>query len=236
MVSVVLDLLVVGIVVASIVLAYRKGLIRTLFSLLGGILAITLAVSFSAPFATWLNASYVGPAVRNSVLAAINEEPLEEDYETSLATVNVSQKLQNMPNSLREFLESIQIDPDQAKEEAEKNEGTTVSARAKLLETVTDPISETISKTIAIILLFILFFIILFIISLLLGAVFKVLPFGRSLNRVGGILLGALRGLLLAMLFGMIVHSFASFNNVVSFADIENTWLLKYINQINPIF
>ena len=235
MVSIILDLVVLGIVVASAILAYKKGFIKTLFSLVGGIAAVVLAVSFSEPVAAWLDSTFVGPAIKSSVLTAVNGSPLTEDYDTALESIDVSDKLQEMPESLRTFLESINIDVEDAITKAEENKAASAAAREQLISDITAPISATISKAIALVALIIIFFALLFVASLLLNAIFKLLPFGKTLNQVGGVLFGVARGILLVMILGAILYGFAKGNSLISLEDIEKTWVLKWVNAVNPV-
>ncbi len=235
MIAIILDLLVLGVVIGSAILAYKKGFIKTLFSLVGGIAAVVLAVSFSEPVAAWLDSAYVGPAVKNSVLTAVKGSPLDEDYDESLESIDVSDKLREMPEALRTFLESINIDVDDAISKAEENKATSAAAREKLISDITAPISATISKVIALIGLIILFFALVFVASLLLNAIFKLLPFGKTLNHVGGVLFGVARGILLVMVLGAVLYGMGKGNSLISLEDIENTWILKWVNALNPI-
>ncbi|MBR2013092.1 MAG: CvpA family protein [Clostridia bacterium] len=235
MIAIILDLLVLGIVVGSAILAYKKGFIKTLFSLVGGIAAVVLAVSFSEPVAAWLDAAFVSPAIKSSVLAAVNGSPLTEDYDEALESIDVSDKLREMPEALRSFLESINIDVEDAVSKAEQNKAESAAAREQLISDIVAPISSTISKVIALIGLTILFFALLFVASLLLNAIFKLLPFGKTLNRFGGVLFGVARGILLVMVLGAILYGLGKGNNVISLEDIEHTWILKWINAFNPI-
>ena len=234
-ISIILDILVVAIIAVSAFFAYRKGFIKSLFSLLGGVIAIVLAITFCTPVASWLDAAVVGPAVRNSVLTAVNGSPLTQEYDTALETVDVSEKLQQMPESLRTFLESLNIDVDSAIDMAKENEADSVAARQQLIEDITAPISATVSKAIALIVLIVVFFLLLFVASRLLNVIFKLLPFGTSFNHVGGTVIGLIRGILFVMIFGLVAHWFAYGNTLISYADIEGTWILKFINAYNPI-
>ena len=235
LIAIILDLLVLGVVVGSAILAYKKGFIKTLFSLVGGIAAVVLAVSFSEPVAAWLDSAFIGPAVKSSVLTAVNGSPLTEDYNEALESIDVSLKLREMPEGLRSFLESINIDVEETIFKAEQNKASSVDAREQLISDIVAPISATISKVIALIGLIIIFFLLLFVASLLLNAIFKLLPFGKTLNHVGGVLFGVARGILLVMVLGAILYGLGKGNYLISLDDIENTWILKWVNAINPI-
>lgn len=230
----ILDLIIVALAGVSIYFAYRKGMIRTLFSLAGGVVAIVLALYCSAPVSAWVNRTYIDPAVHNAVLTAVNGSKPAEAYDEAIKKVDVAGNLQKMPDSLRSFLETMKIDVSAVQKSAEESRENSIAAREALIDSIASPVSKTVSKAITLIGLFILFFIALFIISRLLEAVFKVLPFGKKLNRFGGVLFGVLRGCLLVLIFCAVLYGLACGNVLVSLDDLDHTYLLKWINQINP--
>lgn len=235
MVAIILDLLAVLIIALSVYLAYRKGLIKTLFSLVGGIVAVVLAVSLSVPVANWIDEQFVGPTVRTTVLTAVNGSALVTDYEQAMNSVDVAQKIREMPDSLRSFLESLNVDIDGIIASASRAQANTADAKEALISSIAAPVSEAISKAIALIGLVIIFFILLLVVSRLLDAVFRVLPFAKSVNQVGGILFGVIRAALLVLLFSTVVYWLAHGNVLISPQDLNSTVLLKAVNQINPI-
>lgn len=231
----ILDVLVVAIIALSVFLAYKKGLIKTLFSLVGGIVAVVLAVSLSTPVATWLNSQFIGPAIRNTVLTAVNGSSLSQSYDEALNSVDVAGKLQEMPENLREFLEKLNVDIDGIVSSAEQSKANSIAAKEALIDSIATPVSEAVSKAAALIGLAVVFFILLFVVTRLLDTVFRILPFGKSLNKAGGMLFGAVRALLIVMLFGAVVYGLARGNVLLSMEQLENTLILKTINQFNPI-
>lgn len=231
----VLDVLVVAIIALSVFLAYKKGLIKTLFSLVGGIAAVVLAVSLSGPVASWLNTQFIEPTVRDTVLTAVNGSSLGQSYDEAINSVDVAGKLQEMPENLRMFLENLNVDIDEIVASAEETRENSIAAKEALIDSIVVPVSQTISKAIALIGLALIFFILLFVATRLLDTVFRVLPFGKSFNKVGGILFGAIRALLIVMLFGAVVYGLAGGNVLVSMEELENTLILKTVNQFNPI-
>ncbi len=235
MISIILDVLVVAIIVLSVVLAYRKGLIKTLFSLVGGIAAVVLAISMSAPVAEWIDEKFVGPTVQSAVLTAVNGSPLSEGYDTALEKIDVAEKIEQMPQELRAFLEKMNIDVEGVQASAEQSAAQTAAAREQLIMDISAPVSATISKAIALIALVVIFFLLLFVASRLLDTVFRVLPFGKKLNHAGGLVFGMVRALLFVMLFGAVVYGLAMGNVWLSLDDVENTFILNFINQYNPI-
>ena len=233
--AIVLDILIIAIVALSVFLAYKKGMIKTLFSLVGGILAVVLAVWLSTPVANWLDREYIGPAVHSAVLSAVNGSSISESYDDALETVDVVETLKEMPDSLRSFLESINVDVDAIIAEAENAVSDSAAAKDQLIASIAEPISSTVSKAAALIGLALIFFILLFVVMHLLNAVFQMLPFGKSFNRVGGIIFGVVRAILIVMVLGAVIYGLACGNILLSVEELDQTILLKNINKINPI-
>lgn len=233
--AIILDILVVVIFAVSVYFAYKKGLIKTIFSLLGGIIAVVLAIMLSNPVAGWLNEQFIGPTVRNTVLTAVNGTSLAENYDEALQAVDVVGKLQEMPEGLRDFLENLNVDIDSIVSSAEQSKADSISAKEQLIDSIASPVSDAISKAAALIGLVIVFFLLLLIVTRLLDTVFRVLPFGKSLNRMGGLIFGVVRALLIAMIFGAVIYGLACGNVLLSLDELDQTFLLKTINQYNPI-
>ncbi len=231
----ILDLIVVAILIASVWLAMKKGFIKTVFSLVGGLVAVVLAVMFSTPVANWLDTEYVRPAIRKTVLTAVNGNDLVADYDQAIASIDVAGKLEEMPESLRGFLEKMNVDVDKIASEAAQSQAQTAAAREQLIDSIAVPVSQAVCKAAALIGLFLIIFLLVFIVSRLLDAVFRVLPFAKSINQTGGMILGLIRGVLLVLIFGAVAYGFAMGNLLINAEQLEQTYLLKWINQVNPI-
>ena len=233
--AIILDILVLGIIGVSVFLAWKKGMIKTIFSLVGGIAAIVLAVSMSTPVAKWINEEYVSPSVRKTVLTAINGSDVGKSYDEALASVDVVDKLQEMPPKLRSFLEKLDVDVEAIMSSADKTKEDSVAAKEKLVNSIADPVSETVSKAIALVGLFVIFFLALLVATFLLDKVFSVLPFAKSINKSGGVIFGLIRALLLVFVLGAVAYGLASGNVLLSMEELNKTFLMKWINAINPI-
>ncbi len=233
--AIVLDLIAVAIFALSIFLAYRKGLIRTLFSLLGGIVAVSLAFSLLAPVSGWVEEKLIGPAVHKTVLTAVNGARPEGEYEEALAAVDVASALREMPDGLRDFLDSIHADVDGIIAAAEQNRANTLAAKEQLIDQIASPISGAISRALSMVAMVIIFYLLMLVASRLLDAIFRLLPMGKTINRVGGVIFGIVRGGLLLMLFGAILYWLAQGNVLILPSQLSKTFLIELINQYNPI-
>lgn len=232
---VLLDLLILVISGLSIFFAYKKGLIRTLFSLVGFIAAVALAFSFCEPVAAWVDSQFIKPAVQEIVLDAINGGKVEGDYDEALSQVDVVVTLREMPEPLENFLENINVDINKLIEGAEKAEADSLTAKERLVESIVVPVSAAISKTVTLIVLIAVFLALLYVITRLLDAVFKVLPVAKSINKIGGIICGLVRAGVLSLIVSAAIYGLACGNILFNIAQLEDTYLIKWINDVNPI-
>ena len=134
--AIILDILVLVIMILSVWSAYRKGLIKTLFSLIGGIVAVILAVQLSVPVANWIDDRFVGPTVRDTVLTAVNGSALGGSYDQALESIDVVEKLQEMPESLRSFLETLNVDVDSIVSSAQQSQSDSIAAKERLITSI----------------------------------------------------------------------------------------------------
>lgn len=155
--NIILDIILVGLIGGSVALGYHKGLIKTLFSLVGSLGAIVLAVLLNDPFS----------------------------------------------GLIRDVLFT------------EMEEGA--------------------AKLAAFLVLIVVCYVALFVASHLLDTVFRVLPFGKTLNKGGGIAIGVLRGALFALIMGAVVYYLVQADVWVTAEDVDNTLLLGEVNEFNPI-
>lgn len=155
--GIILDIIVLAMIGGSAYWAYRKGLIKSLFSLVGGIGAIALAVALHGT---------VAEGLRTALFSEMN---------------------------------------------------------------------MMVAKAASFLVLIALCYAGLFVASRLLDVVFRVLPLGKKANKIGGIIVGVIRGLIFALIFGVTVYNLSKGEVLISTEDVENTFLLRWLNQLNPL-
>lgn len=233
--AIILDLIVLAVFAVSVFTAYKKGLIKTAFSLLGGIAALVLAINLCVPVGNWLGEKFVYPAVRNTVLTAVNGSELGQSYDEAVESIDVVNKLQEMPESLRKFLETLNVNVDEITASANQTRENTKAAKEQLIDSIVQPVSQTISTAVALIGLVVVLFAAIFIVGRLLDAIFRLLPFASGVNKIGGMIFGALRGLLFVLILSAVIYGLACGNILVSLDKLEDTVLIRLINDYNPI-
>lgn len=226
--NLILDLVVVLLFVLCAVLGFRKGALATLLSLVGGIAALAGAFFLAAPIGTFLSQSVVAPAMTAPVVAKLSEiTGISADSSASLASV-----LQNPPAELNKFLSLFGTNAQTVLDGAEQ--GLEPVAKA-----IVTPVADMLSFAIA---FFILLSIFLVVVRLLiyLARRFNAIPVLGGANRVLGLVLGALKGLVFAWVFCavfyLVLPYFQSSENAFFAAvDAEKTYIFRFLHDFNPV-
>lgn len=234
--AIIIDIIIVAIIALSAFLAYKKGLIGTLFSLLGTVVAVVLSVVLCTPVSGVIDSSVVNPAVKSYIVKVVDSTSIGKTYEEILAGGDaIADKIQQMPESLKSVLDVAGIDSQKIVSAAQS--GVSVD---EIISDIAAPISMTISRVVSLVGLFIILFIGLWVVSRLMTAVFSLLPIGKTFNTVGGLVFGIARGLLIVFVIATLFTALSkgvdpNGNNIFSNKTIENTYVLKTVADYNPI-
>ncbi len=219
--NLVLDILVIGIVVGSVILGWRRGFIKSISGLLGLVLAIFVVSSFAQPIAEKLDDAVVRPWAVNQVIKT--QEGLTPDApieQLDLAVVNqgIADKFgvnilgvdhSSGASTVGDYIESVI-----------KHIGVTV----------------TVSMALATIGLFALTWIGVRLIGLLLRPILK-LPVLRQFNGILGVMAGLVSAALILMVLVYAVELIGGSrpDAVLGAQTVEKTYIFKHIAQINPL-
>ncbi len=239
--SIIIDIILIAIVAVSAFLAYKKGFIGSLFSLVGMIAAVVLSVMLCTSVSGYINDNYVNPAVKSYIVSIVDSTSVGKSYEQALENgSDIVKNINEMPDSLKSVLDLAGIDTNEIIAEADKTQSQASTAVDNLINKIADPISTAISRVSALVGLFVVISLALWVVCKLLTAVFNVMPVGKKLNKAGGIAFGIVRGLVIvfvvATLFGAVSKSVEpDSNHLFSNKTIQSTILLKTVNDCNPI-
>lgn len=216
------DLILAAVILLFAFFGWRKGALATLISLVGGIAAVTLAVSLASPISATLADSVVAPALRDPISAVVENAVEESGSLTAL--------LQTPPDSIRPLFELIGVDT-AAFPSAETTEALT--------ETLVGPAANMLSFAVAFLVLFLLFLVAVRIL-LTLAKKFNKIPVLGKANRALGLVIGLLQGLLFAWVCACIFHFFLPTlmtGQAALFASFDEnaTVLYKALHSTNPI-
>lgn len=174
--AILIDLIVIGILLLSTFLGYKKGLIGVVFKIVSTLIAIVIALILFKP---------VSGYIMNNTQFAQN---IETTIVEKLATENIeSGKIKEEDSQLPSVI------VDYINEEVTKNVN---DARNTVVEVIAKNLAKTAIELIVIVGIFIAVRILLIFAKVILQAIAE-LPIIKQFNEVGGILYGLLRGALL---------------------------------------
>ncbi len=190
--SIILDVIVVGLIVLGIILGIKRGFVRTVIELAGYILVLIIAATAAEPISEAVYDSFIRQTVEESISVAISETAVESVEPT------IDSVFENMPESLDKLLEFYSISSDTLKQSL----GSQVDGASEgLAIRIADVLAVPIQSLIRLIFVALLFIIGLFVVRFLArfcNSVAKALPLVGSLNKALGGVAGALKGLAIA--------------------------------------
>lgn len=199
--SIIIDLIIVGIIALCIFLGYKKGLTKAVFDIFSFIIAIVLSVILFNPVSAFVKQNtQIDDNIKQSVISIVkddgeNEEKVKEDS--------------NLPQAMVDYIN-------------ETIENTAKEVKKNAVEVAAEKISD-VSINIGVgIILFIAIRLILMIVGLFLKMVTD-LPIIKQFDKTGGIAYGVLKG-------GIIVFVILALISFIS-PMIEQTGLVVAINK-----
>jgi len=234
--STLLDLLIVAIIGVSIFLGIRRGLIRSVIQLAGSVVALILALVFSASLGSYIDANFVNAPMREWVIGQLSVS----DENVSATELDFDDLFASRPEFLVETCDflGVNLDEIQASYESLKTDGVE-SAKSAIVTRMVDPLSAVISRAIAFAVIFLVATIAILVISLFSRFLDK-LPVVKQMNKLGGGILGAVTGLLLCFILVSIVSTASKYVMKDYTAEDrdqirENTIVYKIFYNINPL-
>jgi uncharacterized membrane protein required for colicin V production len=208
----ILDIVIIALIVLGAFSGYKKGLVGVLVSFVGIILSIFLAFVLQAPLANYLeNETSVGKNINQTIQESLNKQ-LNVNNDNENTAINSNENVYNM--TLKMLTNN-------------NEQGLTVEQSSKL-------ITSFILKGISFITVFIIVFVICYILQMALNIVFE-LPILSSVNKLGGLGIGALKAFIKIIIILAII-SFASplpvFNDLVKIIQNSTICNLIYTNNI----
>lgn len=202
--SIIVDLIILGILILCIALGYRKGLTGSLLKIISFVLAIVIAFVLFKPVSNFIITKTdwddnLEQSIRDVILAKENNEAEEKDEEQN----------QNMPDVMMEYINN-------AVEEAGEE------AREGIADATARDMAVTIINAGTWIGLFILARIVLFFVKGLASLITK-LPVIKQFDKLGGIIYGMVEGVVI--IYGVLA--------ILSFGSpmLSNTGILSAIQQ-----
>ncbi len=217
-----IDLIIVAILLICVLIYSKRGFIKSVFGVVGFVVAVALAFALSGPLSNFTYENAVKPTVTTAIEGAIS------DTQGAIKD-NI---IEALPSFIKNNISDFNMD-----------NSDFIASNIDTPETMAEKICESVVRPTATYLLEIIFFLILFIVlSIVLKFVVKILNkvFSFSivgkLNSVLGGVIGIIMGVIFALIFTLVINLIVSLNggfSIFTGDNINNTLLFKWIiNQI----
>ncbi len=202
----ILDIIILALIVIGAFFGYKKGLIGILFSVIGMIAAIVLALILQTSVAKSLYSTSIGQGINTTIKDQINNL--------------VKENLNNSDSAEEEKIDFYGILIDKVANEEE-------------IQKVSDDVTMTILKGLSFVLIFFIVTLISYILQMILNVVFN-LPILNSVNNIGGVIFGILKMLVKIYIVLAIIYfvSTVPFTKMVT-DMIDSSMLTKFLYNNN---
>ncbi len=229
-----LDIILALIFILFAVDGYKKGFIKSVFGIGITIVSVIVAMNFYAPLADFFRSTVIYGELTDNL-----HEKIEEYIADALDEDSLGELLNDAPTGIAALLSGFGTGTDEVAEKYNEliTAGETGIAE-KISDYIVDPAAETLSAALAVLVVFIASVLVLNIVMRLLDLIFK-LPILNFANKLGGFVIGAFTGLLVAFVFCTVMHFALPYLPGLGISiDAENAktaLLYSTIDNINPL-
>lgn len=213
--SIIIDLILIGIILLSTFLGYKKGLIGVAFKIVSFIIALIVTLILFKPISNYIitNTEFANN-IENAIVEKLSTAEIEEGQ--------INEESTDLPNVVVDYInEGIQDTVNQAKD--------------SVVRVVAHNLTETAISIIVMIGIFIITRLILLFAKILLEAVSE-LPIVKQFNEVGGIIYGIIRAMLLIyVILAIISLTLPMLDETMILSAINNSILTKILYNNNII-
>lgn len=224
-----LDISVIALFILFVVSAYKAGIIRSLFRLIGAVVAIVLSSYIASVIAEFVYNQFVRESILNQVNIFIN------DYISN----NIIYAPDSASNSIKEFVLRLLIVRDLDEQKINQIiSDTTINAANEITNAISPMIINSI-RTIVMIILFILFNIIIKFLIKSVGTVCK-LPVIKQVDNIFGAILGIINFFVIIMIIMLLIRvcvpMMKDIPEIFSDNTINSTYIFKYLYYNNLMY
>lgn len=213
--SIIIDLVLIGIILLSTFLGYKKGLIGVAFKIVSFIIALIVTLILFKPISNYIiNNTQFANTMENAIIEKLSTAKIEEGQ--------INEESTDLPNVVVDYINGgIQDTVNQAKD--------------SVVKVVAHNLTETAISIIVMIGIFIITRLILLFAKAILEAVSE-LPIVKQFNEVGGILYGIIRAIVLIYVILVIISLILPMlDETMILSAINNSILTKILYNNNLI-
>ncbi len=223
----IVDIIIIAIFLITVIISYKKGFFKSLFDLIGTLVAIVAARIVSSSLAPQGFEMFV-------------KEPARATLTNTLGTVGttdygaqVESAINSIPDSLGGIMNLIGIDKQAILDKVSSSELAQGNLVDNIMENIVTPVGTAIIQFVLFVILAIVLTVALKILVKLLDFIIKKLPVVKSLNKSLGIVIGVLRGLITVVILSMLIGVIVSFiGNEQIIEAVNNSTIVSAVQNI----
>lgn len=193
--NIILDVIIVAIIAISMLICYKKGFVKSLFSSFGFIAAVLIALLLTAPISNLINDAFVYDSTYESVKEAMGE------VEDSYTAEDIAARLESNNPKLFALLSNLGFDVyDIIAEKDASTDLTSDDMVAKIATPAAKLLSNVFAFLISVVIAYIAFFILTKVFDIL-----SKLPIFNVTNKLFGLIYGAFLGIFRASIFAIVI-------------------------------
>lgn len=226
--SIILDVILIGIFAAFVFFAAKKGFVKTLLELVAVVAALVLAYQFSPVVA---QGAYDG-FVKESMITTL-EEQLDENFNTSTAAGKAEATLDALPDFVVSLASTAGVEIGDIKAKISSEKFSNENIATELVEKVAQPI---VIGALTILFFMILAVVLIFLLKIAAHFISKLfdVPIVGTANKLLGALLGAFKGVIV-IIFLCTVLNFIFANGDGEMAKaVNDSYVIGLLDNINP--
>lgn len=227
--SFLLDVILIALCLAIVILATKRGFVRSLLGLVSKIVAIIVAYTFTPALSNFIKTKYILDSLVGNIQTTLRQYVfVNGEYDFSGLT-------ENIPEGVSNLLSRYNVTPEKLSESIGSAQSGGEEALKSVSRAIADPVASMISTAIAFIVIFFAACLVLWIVTSVINLAFK-LPVLSTANTVMGFVFGVCSAALVAVAYSTVVALLVSSLGAVSqdrFGAhvIESTLLVRLFSQ-----
>ncbi len=227
----IVDIILAAIFALIIIISAKKGFFKSLFDLIGSILAFIIAKALSASFAPVLFENVIRPGAEKYLSSSLSSAGTT-DYSTQ-----IEQALNSIPDSLGGLMQIIGINKEAIMEKFSAVDLKGENPIETIMNTVVEPIGTALIQFIMIAILALVLIVAIKIVVKLLDKIITALPVVKRFNSLFGAVFGMLRGVIVVAVFSMLISVVAGFiSNEAFIESVDNSIIINIFDGVLASF
>ncbi len=234
------DLILIALAVACILVCRKRGLVRSVIEVTGGMVAAFCAYQLAKPAGQWVSEYCIKPLLSERVaesLLSIGGRTSEGTATEALAAFDLSKMLSDAPAALEKLLCSFNVSLTAVQSVADGKTDVAKQAEA-VVDTIVTPAAANIATCLCFFVFFILLSLVVFLLAKLAGGI-SYIPVVGKINRFFGMLFGVLKATVYICVVTAMIYVMTPYLAEPMHLDPEDpyagTLLCKTVCEINPL-